>query len=96
MKIGTSFSMCLRSIAKGEVALEEIAFIATTTAYPDREIMLKQLGQVMQGRDVETHLSNAAQLWDSGRIFQPSSRPFNRTATQLWIDVPGMFQKKNS
>ncbi len=95
MKIGTSFSMCLNSIAKGDVALEDVAFIITSTAYRSREEMLNNMRLVMLGKNVETHMANAAALWDSGRIYQPSARPMNRRAIGLWVNAPPLFEEES-
>lgn len=90
-KIGTSLSSCLRSIHKGEVAIEDVQFITTSTAYASRDEMLKYLGQAMAGRAHDAHMANACTLWDSGRIFQPSVRPDGRYAPEIWIDAPTAF-----
>lgn len=91
-KIGSSLSMCLRSIGRGEVALDDVAFIITSTAYPDRATMMTELRKAMLSRDVETHMANAAILWDTGRIFQPSVRPANRYPDRgPWADSPDFF-----
>ncbi len=93
MKIGTSFSMCLRSLTKGDVALEDVAFIITSTAYRDRDDMLRNMRLVMAGKYVDTHMAYAAALWDSGRIYQPSARPMNRRAVDIWIEAPAFFEE---
>jgi hypothetical protein len=88
-KIGTSLSSCLRSILRGDVDIADVAFIATSTAYPNRETMVEQVRLTHMGRDVEAHVANACELWDSGRIFQPSVRPDGRYAPDNWVEVPG-------
>ena len=92
MKIGTSFSMCLASIHKGEVKISDIQFIITSTAYPSRDDMIRHVRMTMMGKAVEQHVANACILWDTGLIYQPSRRPNNRKATQLWFDVPDLFE----
>lgn len=92
-KIGYSFSKCLASIARGEVAIGDVAYILTNTAYPNRTSMLEALRPIMSGDRANIHMENAAALWDSGRIFQPSARPAHRYPDRLWIDAPdpGLF-----
>lgn len=96
--IGTSFSRCLFSLAYKEISIDAVAFILTSTAYPSREVMLEQIRQTMMGRDVETHLSNAAELWDSGRIYQASTRqPAHVMENQpCWIEAPASFVEATS
>lgn len=87
--IGTSFSRCLFSLAREEVAIDSVAFIVTNTAYPNREVMIEQIRQTMMGKAVETHVANAIALWDSGRIYQPSTRPENRNiGSACWVEAP--------
>jgi hypothetical protein len=95
--IGTSFSMCLRSVARGDVAIEDIVFIMTNTAYPSREAMIEFMRQVMAGKDTEKHIENACILWDSGRIFQPSFRPEGRRVKdgKMWIPFEEMFEYRD-
>jgi hypothetical protein len=93
--IGTSLSMCLTSIARGDVAIENVAFIITNTAYPNREVMVDMVRQTMMSKLVETHVENACILWDSGRIYQPSTRPANRRVMdgKLWVPAPDIFEE---
>lgn len=92
--IGTSLSMCLSSIARGEVAMDDVAFIVTSTAYPNRETMVEQVRNTMLSKMVETHVENACTLWDSGRIYQPSARPENRRVMhgKIWVPAPDIFE----
>lgn len=91
--IGTSFSSCLFSIARGEVNVDEVAFIITSTAYPSREVMVEQVRQTMLSKDLDTHVANACILWDSGRIYQPSTRPntMGPADRKTWFPAPEMF-----
>jgi len=93
--IGTSFSACLISLEKGDMTLDKVAFILTSTAYPSREVMIEQIRQVMLSKAIETHVANAIALWDSGRIYQASTRQPAHMPTpgtyHCWVPAPEMF-----
>jgi len=82
-KVGYSLSNCLRSIVKDRIPLDDVVFIMTSTAYDSREDMIVGLSVSMLGKDLDTHLANAGTLWDTGRIFQPSVRPYGRRPVDL-------------
>lgn len=86
-KVGYSLSGCLVSIARGEVAIEDVAYIVASTAYRDRSDMMNALA-AMRGPEADVHLANARVLWDTGRIFQASVRPSGRRPIEpLWRDA---------
>lgn len=85
--VGYSLSGCLQSIARGEVALADVAYIVTNTAYLDRAHMVESLAPEMKGTQGARMLQDAVTLWNSGRIFQPSVRPASRRIETLWRDA---------
>jgi hypothetical protein len=81
--VGYSLSGCLRSIVATRIALDDVVFIVSSTAYADRADMIQALSSSMMGPDRDTHLANARILWDTGRIYQPSARPSVRRAMEI-------------
>lgn len=91
-KIGTSLTMCLFDIAKGNVHLEEVEFIITSTQYKTRDELVEGIRKTMQSRYLQKHIDNACYLWNTGRIFQSlDARTYKRAPTTKWIDVPPIF-----
>lgn len=93
-KIGTSLTMCLTAIHKGEIAIDDVQFIVTGTAYKSRDDMVAGVRQTMLSKAVGIHVANACLLWDTGRIFQASVRPVTRRATKTWFDGPEFFEQR--
>lgn len=81
--VGYSLSGCLRSIVADRIPLDDVAFVMTSTAYADRSAMIDALSRSMIGADLDVHLANARILWDTGRIYQPSTRPSARRAIEI-------------
>ena len=102
MKIGFSLGRCIRDIVKGEVALNDIAFIIAATNIHTEE----QLGQVVDSylyRDDYLYMLDEAEcqrvaleLWNSNRILQPRRQGMHRhkqPENSVWVD---MFPTVNS
>lgn len=90
--IGSSLSLCLRDIIRGEVDVDDVAFIITSTAYSSAAEMEAGLRASISSKDVEKAIELAHLLWDTGRIFQPTVRPAGRRRTNLiWAHAPAFF-----
>ena len=96
MKIGFSLGRCIRDIVKGDISIDDVAFIITSTSISERE----QLGNVilvyrsepryLQGLDHQQCLAVAEQLWDSNRLLQPRKQGLHRHAqpeNSIWVDM---------
>jgi hypothetical protein len=96
MKIGFSLGRCIRDIVKGNVSIDDVAFIIAATSANDREhltniIMLytAEPGYLLNC-DYEKSLAVAQQLWDSNRILQPRRQGLRRHAqpeNSVWVDM---------
>jgi hypothetical protein len=102
MKIGFSLGRCIRDIVKGEVALDDVAFIIAATNIHEKE----QLAQVIDSylyRDEYLYMLDEAEcqqvaleLWNSNRILQPRRQGMHRhqqPENAVWVD---MFPTLNS
>ena len=102
MKIGFSLGRCIRDIVKGEVALDDVAFIIAATNIHEEE----QLAQVIDSylyRDEYLYMLDesecqqvALELWNSNRILQPRRQGMHRhqqPENAVWVD---MFPTLNS
>ena len=96
MKIGFSLGRCIRDIVKGDISIDDVAFIITSTSISERE----QLGNVilvyrsepryLQGLDHQQCLAVAEQLWDTSRLLQPRKQGLHRHAqpeNSVWVDM---------
>jgi hypothetical protein len=96
MKIGFSLGRCVRDIVKGNVNIDDVAFIIAATSANDRE-HLTQVIMMYTGEpgylldcDYEQSLAVAQQLWDSNRILQPRRQGLRRHAqpeNSVWVDM---------
>lgn len=102
MKIGFSLGRCIRDIVKGEVDLDDVAFVIAATNIHSEE----QLAQVVDSylyRDEYLYMLDEAEcqrvaleLWNSNRILQPRRQGMHRhkqPANSVWVD---MFPTVNS
>ena len=102
MKIGFSLGRCIRDIVKGEVALNDVAFIIAATNIHEEQ----QLAQVVDSylyRDEYLYMLDetecqqvALELWQSNRILQPRRQGMHRhqqPENAVWVD---MFPTVNS
>jgi hypothetical protein len=102
MKIGFSLGRCIRDIVKGEVALDDVAFIIAATNIHEQE----QLAQVVDSylyRDDYLYMLDEAEcqrvaleLWNTNRILQPRRQGMHRhkqPENSVWVD---MFPTVNS
>ena len=102
MKIGFSLGRCIRDIVKGEIALDDVAFVIAATNIHEQE----QLAQVVDSylyRDDYLYMLDEAEcqrvaleLWNSNRILQPRRQGMHRhkqPENSVWVD---MFPTVNS
>lgn len=96
MKIGFSLGRCVRDIVKGDVNINDVAFIIAATAIHDKD----QLDHVIEnytyrdeylyGLDEDTCKKIANQLWDSNRVIQPRRQGMRRhmqPENAIWVDI---------
>jgi len=106
MKIGFSLGRCVRDIVKGDVNIDDVAFIIAATSATDREhltnviMMYTAEPNYLLDCDYEQSLAVAHQLWDSNRILQPRRQGLRRHAqpeNSVWVDMfPTALSDNNS
>ena len=96
MKIGFSLGRCVRDIVRGEVSIDDVAFIITATSITAREQldnvvwMYETEPRYLQGLDHTECLAVAQQLWDTNRLLQPRRQGLHRHAqpeNSVWVDM---------
>lgn len=96
MKIGFSLGRCVRDIVKGEVTINDVAFIIAATNI----LTVEQLDGVVDmyayepgyllGCDIDKAKEVARQLWDSSKILQPRREGMHRhmqPENAVWVDM---------
>jgi hypothetical protein len=96
MKIGFSFGRCIRDIVRGDVNIDDVAFIITATNIRDREhinsviaVYMNEPGYLLD-LQYEECLAIAQKLWDSNRLLQPRRQGLHRHAqpeNSVWVDM---------
>lgn len=96
MKIGFSLGRCIRDIVKGQVVIDEVAFLITATFIKDENqlanVIDNYLGEphYLLGLDREQCQSVALSLWQSNKVLQPRAQGMHRHAqpeNSLWVDI---------
>jgi hypothetical protein len=102
MKIGFSLGRCIRDIVKGEVALDDVAFIIAATNIHEEEQLVQVVDSYLYRDDYLYMLDEsecqqvALDLWNSNRILQPRRQGMHRhkqPENSVWVD---MFPTVNS
>ena len=102
MKIGFSLGRCIRDIVKGEVALNDIAFIIAATNIHEEEQLVQVVDSYLYRDDYLYMLDEAEcqqvalELWNTNRILQPRRQGMHRhkqPENSVWVD---MFPTVNS
>jgi hypothetical protein len=102
MKIGFSLGRCIRDIVKGEVALDDVAFIIAATNIHEQEQLVQVVDSYLYREDYLYMLDEvecqqvALELWKSNRILQPRRQGMHRhkqPENSVWVD---MFPTLNS
>lgn len=96
MKIGFSLGRCIRDIVKGDISIDDVAFIITATSIHEKSqldnvisVYTTEPGYLL-GLDYDQCLSVAQQLWDSNRLLQPRKQGLHRHAqpeNSVWVDM---------
>ena len=96
MKIGFSLGRCIRDIVKGDVSIDDVAFVIAATSITAREqldnvvLMYETEPRYLQGLDHNECLAVAQQLWDTNRLLQPRRQGLHRHAqpeNSVWVDM---------
>jgi hypothetical protein len=96
MKIGFSFGRCIRDIVKGEVPIDDVAFLITATYITNKENLRGVIDHYMYeptylyGLDTEKCYEVALQLWNTNRVIQPRAQGLQRHAqpeSSIWVDI---------
>jgi hypothetical protein len=96
MKIGFSLGRCIRDIVRGDVDIDDVAFLITATSIDD----IDQLKQVivhytyepnyLLNLDEEECQQVALKLWKSNRLLQPRKQGLHRhqqPEDSIWVDI---------
>jgi len=96
MKIGFSLGRCVRDIVRGDVAIEDVAFIIAATNVHDPEQLVAVVEQYMYrdeylyGLDEAECQQVALDLWKSNRLLQPRRQGMHRhmqPENSIWVDI---------
>ena len=96
MKIGFSFGRCVRDIVKGDIDIDDVAFIIGATAIREEEQMLHVIDDYMfrddylYGLDEARCKEVAVQLFNTGRLLQPRLQGLHRhkqPESSVWVDM---------
>jgi hypothetical protein len=96
MKIGFSLGRCVRDIVKGDVGIDDVAFLITATYIREGTQLDNVIGNYMGepgyllGLDYDKCLEVAKQLWDTNRILQPRAQGMHRhmqPESSIWVDI---------
>ena len=102
MKIGFSLGRCIRDIVKGEVTLDDVAFIIAATNIHEEEQLVQVVDSYLYRDDYLYMLDEAEcrrvalELWNTNRILQPRRQGMHRhkqPENSVWVD---MFPTVNS
>ena len=97
MKIGFSLGRCVRDIVKGDVDLDDVAFIIAATAIQDEPQLANVIEQYMYrgddylyGLDEEQCQAVASELWKTNKVLQPRRQGLHRhrqPENAVWVDM---------
>lgn len=96
MKIGFSLGRCIRDIVRGDVNVEDVAFIITATAIRSKEQLTPVIKEYMYrsgylaGLDEAKCVEVADCLWDNSKLLQPRLQGLHRhmqPENAIWIDM---------
>jgi len=106
MKIGFSFGRCVRDIVRGDVDIDDVAFIISATNMHNEEhleqVVKAYLGKdyYLDGLDEDTCQQVALTLWDTNRILQPRKQGMHRhmqPESSVWVDMfPTALSENNT
>lgn len=96
MKIGFSFGRCVRDIVRGEVDIDDVAFLITATHIAEEthleQVVTAYLNEpdYLIGLDSDSCQRVALALWDTNRILQPRRQGMHRhrqPENAIWVDM---------
>lgn len=96
MKIGFSLGRCVRDIVRGNVDINDVAFIIAATNIRESEQMTHVVSDYMfrsdylEGLDEATCQAVALELWNTSRILQPRREGMHRhkqPENSVWVDM---------
>jgi hypothetical protein len=96
MKIGFSFGRCIRDIVRGEVDINDVAFLITATHIAEEthleQVVTAYLNEpdYLLGLDSNHCQEVALALWDTNRILQPRRQGMHRhrqPESSIWVDM---------
>jgi hypothetical protein len=97
MKIGFSLGRCVRDIVKGDVNIDDVAFIIAATSIHDEPQLANVIQQYMYrdddylyGLDEAACQAVALDLWQTNKILQPRRQGLHRhrqPENAVWVDM---------
>lgn len=97
MKIGFSLGRCVRDIVKGNVNIDDVAFIIAATAIHDEPQLANVIEQYMyrgddylDGLDEAKCQEVALELWKTNKVLQPRRQGLHRhrqPENAVWVDM---------
>jgi hypothetical protein len=97
MKIGFSLGRCVRDIVKGDVSIDDVAFIIAATSIHDEPQLANVIEQYMYrgddylyGLDEEQCQAVALELWKTNKVLQPRRQGLHRhrqPENAVWVDM---------
>jgi hypothetical protein len=107
MKIGFSLGRCVRDIAKGDVNINDVAFIIAATSIHDEPQLANVITQYMYrdddylyGLDEAVCQAVALELWKTNRVLQPRRQGLHRhrqPENAVWVDMfPTLISENHS
>ena len=96
MKIGFSLGRCVRDIVRGDVNIDDVAFIIAATNIHEEEQLVQVVDSYLYRDEYlymldETECQKVAlELWNSNRILQPRRQGMHRhmqPENAVWVDM---------
>ena len=107
MKIGFSLGRCVRDIVRGDVQIDDVAFIIASTSIHDAEQLTGVIENYMYrdddylyGLDEDQCQAVAMKLWKTNRVLQPRRQGLHRhrqPENAVWVDMfPTVISKSDA
>jgi hypothetical protein len=96
MKIGFSLGRCIRDVVRGDVSIDDVAFIIAATNIHSEEQLAQVIDSYLYRDDYLYTLDEiqckevALALWNSNRILQPRRQGMHRhmqPENAVWVDM---------
>lgn len=96
MKIGFSLGRCIRDIVRGDVSIDDVAFIIGATCIREIEQLDPVIDDYMfrsdylEGLDEAECKRVAHELWETNRLIQPRREGIHRhkqPSNSVWVDM---------